>query len=219
MILICIIEIGLMFFYGCIAYKMKTTRNKLEKSHMEYDKEELCQLLKKIIGKENFLTIRYGKFYAYNPRKKEILITEKEKYSLYDIFAIYHELGHYHDDLNGNIVLKHMSITCVNRLVLIPLFITLTLVGCFVNENKNFICIYLIIAVLCIFSGLHRIYFICKYEMSASRDALTNMYKLHNISDLYAIKNIAYSAALLQGIFVLVFVLFAFVIINATFYL
>lgn len=219
MIFICVIEIGLMLLYGCITYKMKKIRNKLEKIHPKYNKEEFRYRTKKIVNKEDFLTIRYGKAYAYNPRKKEILFAEKEKYSLYDIFAIYHELGHYHDDLKSNIVLKHMSVTCVNRLVLIPIFITLTLVCLFMDENERFMYVYLIIAVLCISLGLHRIYFICKYEVSASRDALINMSKSYDMLDLDAIKNIAYNAALSQGVFVLVYIIFELVIVNAAFYL
>lgn len=219
MILICVIEMGLMLLYGCITYKMKKTRNKLENIHPQYNKEEFQQWVKEIVNKENFLTTRYGKTYAYNPRKKEILFTEKEKYSLYDIFAIYHELGHYHDDLKSNIVLKHMSITCINRLVLIPIFIILTLVCWFMDENERFMYVYLMIAVLCIFLGLHRLYFICKYEVSASRDAFINMSKSYDMLDLDAIKNIAYNAVLSQGVFVLVYIIFGLVIVDAAFYL
>lgn len=73
------IHIGLMLLYGCITYKMKKIRNKLEKVHPKYNKDEFRYRMKKIVNKEDFLTIRYGKTYAYNPRKKEILFTEKRK--------------------------------------------------------------------------------------------------------------------------------------------
>ena len=204
----CIIEILLMFLYGCIAYKMKKADKVLEKNHPDISWAKLCQWMNSLTEKETALTIRPGKLYGYNPRKKELLFIEKDRYSLYDVFGIYHELGHYHDDLKSNVILKHMSITGVNRLVLIPLFIILTVVCWFINEDSAFIHVYLVLSVLCILLGLHRLYFICKYEASASRDAVRNMSEFCEEPDIKEIRRAAFYAMISQLVFVLVILIF-----------
>ena len=73
----CIIEFLLMILYGCIAYKMKKADKVLGKNHPDISRAKLYQWMNSLTEKETALTIRPGKLYGYNPRKKELLFIEK----------------------------------------------------------------------------------------------------------------------------------------------
>lgn len=213
MIIICIIEISLVFLYSKIMFKMKKIQEKVEKTYRIYSKAEICNIIS-----SKSLSIRYGNYYAYNPRKNEVLIKEKNSYNLWDIFAIYHEIGHYHDNLKNKIILKHMSVTCLNRLVIIPIFIFITVLR-FFCKDEGLLFIYLGTVFLCSALIIHRFYFIIKYETSASKDAVINLSNFDGEVDLHDIKRAAYYAVISQGLFVLICMIQGGIMIDSTFYI
>lgn len=201
MIIICFVPIFLMVFYGFLMKRMKVIERKMVENPnlKKYRKEEI----RKIADDESLL-LRDGKFYGYNPRKQEILILDKEFYSLYDIFAIYHEIGHYHDDLKNKRILKNMLVTGANRILVIPMFIIFTVLCWIQKENVGIHYIYFGMTLLVALLGIHRLYFIIRYEASASKDAISKMSCTTDALSLRMVKELAYDARLSQMLFVIV---------------
>lgn len=201
MIIICFVPIFLMVFYGFLMKRMKVIERKMVENPnlKKYRKEEI----RKIADDESLL-LRDGKYYGYNPRKQEILILNKEFYSLYDMFAIYHEIGHYHDDLKNKRILKNMLVTGVNRILVIPMFFIFTVLCWIQKGNVGIHYAYSGMIILVVLLGIHRLYFIIRYEASASKDAISKLSCTIDALSLHMTKKLACYAVLSQMLFVII---------------
>lgn len=201
MIIVCIVQISLMILYAFLMWAMKTIERKIVQSPClkKYSKAEI----EKIAADER-LMLRYGKCYGYNPRKQEILVLEKKFYNAYDMFSIYHEIGHYHDDLKNKRILKNMLVTGVNRLFIIPISLVLTVLCWFQKESMTIHYICFAIIALAMLLGVHRLYFIIRYETSASKSAMQELSCMLNAVSWNLIKRVAYYAKVSQILFVVI---------------
>lgn len=164
--------ISTIILYVLKTVKINKIRNVLEEANVISKQQFLKEILRNSLG-ETVCKYTKGKYYAYSPLYKTIIYIDKEKYSLYDVFGLCHEIGHCIDDLQGNRVLKNMILTAVNRVLFVPLVFLSTCLATVRGELfDSFRRLFLDLNVLCF---LHRICYICVYEISASKYALKQL--------------------------------------------
>lgn len=212
MIIVCFVQIFLMGMYGLLSKKMKII-----------EKDENCKKcrneeIREIVEEEN-ISISDGKFYGYNPRKQEIMILDKEFYGLYDMFAIYHEIGHYHDDMKNKRILKNMIFTGVNRILVIPIFFVLTILCWAKKDNMSIHYAFFGVASVAAILGMHRLYFIIRYEVSASKAAISKLACTVDMLSLNRTKKLACYAMLSQALLVLVCMITEGIMIESVFFI
>lgn len=187
----------------------------LLKKKASYSKQDFFIKLQEIENDYEYLNFESANYYGYNPKKITILYIKKEEYSSYDTFAIYHELGHYIDDLKSRRILFNMSVTCINRLLVIPMYFVISILA--LPGTQLFVKISHIIFLLEILLFIHRMYFIGKYENSASKYAIMRLSgKLDEIVLKY-IKKISCLSIVSQfilGVIWLMVIVFMQIIIN-----
>lgn len=172
--------------------------------------EKIKKKLSRFLSKKDFwdqinkyemeIDIIPGKYYAYNPYTKQILYEDKDGYSEYDLLGMFHEMGHYNDDKVSGKIYRHMKITAINRLFLVPLHLIMLLGHIFnMRHTISFHSLLIVVNFICF---IDRIYYICKYEKSASDFAIKVMNeKSANIERLKKIVKLSKESQLCLSVF------------------
>ncbi|RDY27811.1 hypothetical protein [Lachnotalea glycerini] len=200
--------------YYVIVFTIKKIQIQLKKKS-KYSNQDFLIKLKEIANDNKYLNFERAKYYGYDPRKITIFYIKKEEYSAYDTFAIYHELGHYLDDLKSKRILFNMSVTCINRLLAIPIYFGISILA--LAGTQLFVKISYIIFLLEILLFLHRMYFIVKYEKSASKYAIMRLSDYLDEISLKYIRRVSCLSIVSQIIFSaiwLMIIVFMQIIIN-----
>ncbi len=156
----------------------------------------------------NKVSIIKGKFYAYNPIRNQIIFEDKKEYSYYDVFGMSHEIGHYIDNKNKK-VLRSMIPILIYRCVLVPTY-GVTVLGSFFDLNY-IRCVRESILYILIFFSIFKMFYIFKYEVSASKYAVERIGS--NCDCIIKIKIISKLCVVQQFVFTLQCILF-FVFID-----
>lgn len=182
-ILICIIMIITAIYAEFVIYKMSVLKQKLigKKTDAKCIDSIICNTKQKVQNAD----FNYGDYYAYNPLKKEIKYQKKVQYSFYDLWGMNHEIGHLYDDGN-NIILRYTIVKAIEKMLLLPIFVMI----CVFNILYKFFFanIIVIVGIMILILAFIHLYFIYKYEKSASNYAFLEMEKFGEISlcKLYA---------------------------------
>lgn len=163
--------VGLAVCVRILCFRIEKVKDKLA-SYSTISKEEWDRIIldtEMIIANVRF---EKGGIYGYNSFKKIIKYEDKEEYTCFDIFALYHEVGHGLDDVL-NKIFYHMRLIMINRLIVIPIYfiIVITEMVC----NQYFIITKTIVIFIILLLTIERLYFIIKYEKSASYYALEKL--------------------------------------------
>ena len=172
-IIICCFYIVTSLYLENVIIKMRKYRNLLTRDKI--NKEDIIQIVYKTGAVRKDVKFQKGKFYAYNALNKEIRYEEKEIYSNYDLFCLNHEIGHLQDD-NSNRIFFFSIMKGIERMVFLPLYI-LSIALTFLYSSV-FQVIVLIIGIVLLIFAFFQLYFICKYEKSASVYALSAINKI-----------------------------------------
>lgn len=151
-----------------VILKIKKYRNLLTRDKI--NKEYIIQIVCKAESVRKNVKFQKGKFYAYNALNKEIRYEEKEVYSYYDFFCLNHEIGHLQDD-NSNRIFIFSIMKGIERMVVLPLYILSIVLTILYGSVLRVI--VLIIGIVLLIFAIFQLYFICKYEKSASVYALS----------------------------------------------
>lgn len=184
----------------------------IEETQMSREVTEISQ----IYG----MKLAYGKYYAYNPRKKEIILVKKEEYSNYDRFAFFHEFGHFLDDESNNKILHFRIIIAINRLIIFPIYTFLT-INRLINNSNNLMIVFTIFFAITLMIALFHLIFILIYEVSASKKALKIMTKEQKketpfIKELYVLAKIFVA---MQVVFESIIIIYMVGMFICTFYI
>ncbi len=186
------INILLFFVYCFHMITLKANRIRLEQNKT-HTRESFKEFLQQTVGGEKNLSIEVGKRFCYVPFKKIIMYIDKNEYDLTDVFAVFHEYGHFKDDVKDENFSDDFRLWGANRLFAIPAYFFSSLIlfsfpGSVVTDINNLI--FFIVMVL----ALHRIFTLIRYETSASRYAVDSMTNCLTPEEKNLIEKVAYSA-------------------------
>lgn len=181
-------DIVICFFLLATALYIEIVIHKISDLKIELSKIQIEKsiFIKKFHNKKNDMpsvSFKPGKFYAYDALNKVIRYEEKEMYSCYDFFALSHEIGHLQDD-KSNRILCFAIMKVMERLFFLPLYILL----CVLKIKYGFILSVGIVGIMFLLLALFHLYFIHKYEKSASDYALDIV---EEFDELYLCKKFA----------------------------
>lgn len=167
---VCVFLIVIGMYAEIILYRIKVYKTRL--SDIKIENKVFMERIYREETTTSDVTFETGSFYGYNAINKTIRYELKETYTCYDLFGLNHEIGHLRDDKSNQIrfftVMKAME-----RLLFLPLYIVLCILK-LVNSSWHMWWTQIFLAILLMLAFL-QIFFIHKYENSASKYALTEV--------------------------------------------
>lgn len=153
------------FIFGSLLLFIQISLRRIE-AHFKNDYSN--SIIKKIKNIKEKIPIDYRDFYAYNPISRALIIEKKGTYSICDYFKLEHEIAHSKHD-RTRVIYFYMIIIAVYRILFIPVYIVLCIIGLLGGR----ICkeVYLLLIIILTLFILIKTYYILKYEIKASKDA------------------------------------------------